>query len=334
MSRTVFILHPGGLGDLLLAVPAIQGLRERFPSHEFLLCAQDEPAEFLADCGVVERWLSAQSTACAALFGGAAPDDSFLKDWLSRCDLAVAYLRNDATDLSAALKDCGAAAVVVESPFASRLSTVHQSYRFAEIVGVRMEQSSIGPLAVPDVTRTEGETYLAKLGLSQKRPLAMVHPGSGSRHKCVAPAVLQPVLAGLEANGLEPLLLEGPADHEMVERLLICLERRPNRLNGLSVRELAGVLSQVELFLGHDSGVTHLAAMLGTPTVALFGPTESARWGPRGSAVSIIQGKPCACPSWDAVRHCVEKPCLELSPAAILSACQSVRTVSVNPRIS
>jgi ADP-heptose:LPS heptosyltransferase len=333
MSRTVFILHPGGLGDLLLAVPAIQGLRKRFPCHEFLLCAQDEPAEFLADCRVVERWLSAQSNACTALFGGAAPENPLLKDWLSRCDLAVAYLHNDARDLSAALKHCGAAAVVVESPFASRWSTVHQSRRFAEIVGVELEQSSIGPLAVPDVIRTEGETYLAKLGLSQARPLAMVHPGSGSRHKCVAPALL-PVLRGLEAEGLEPLLLEGPADHEMVERLLVCLERRPIRLSGLSVRELAGVLSQIELFLGHDSGVTHLAAMLGTPTVALFGPTEPARWGPRGAAVSVVQGKPCDCPSWDAVRNCVEKPCLELSTAAILDACRSVRTAGVNPRIS
>ena len=82
MSRTVFILHPGGFGDLLLAVPAIQGLRERFPSHQFLLCGQDEPAEFLADCGLVDRWLSAQSTACTALFGGAAPADAFLRDWL------------------------------------------------------------------------------------------------------------------------------------------------------------------------------------------------------------------------------------------------------------
>jgi hypothetical protein len=313
----------------------MRGLRERFPSHEFLLCGQDQPAEFLADCGVVERWLSAQSTACTALFGGAAPDDPFLKDWLSRCDLAVAYLRNDdARDLSATLKTCGAAAVVVESPFASRLSTVHQSHRFAEIVGVQMDRSSIGSLAVPDTIRTEGATSLRKLGLSQERPLAIVHPGSGSRHKCVAPAVLLPVLTGLEAEGLEPLLLEGPADHEMVERLVDCLKRRPIRLSGLSVRELAGVLSQVELFLGHDSGVTHLTAMLGTPTVALFGPTESARWRPRGSAVSIIQGKPCGCPSWDAVRNCVEKPCLALAPAAILAACTSVRTADVNPRIS
>ena len=335
MSRTVFILHPGGFGDLLLAVPAIQGLRERFPSHQFLLCGQDEPAEFLADCGLVDRWLSAQSTVCTALFGGAAPADAFLRDWLCRCDLAIAWTHDDAGALAATLKDCGAADVMVESPFASRLSGVHQSERFLEIVGGQSGQVwRAPPLTVPNTVREQAEAYLARLGAPRQRPLAMIHPGSGSRHKCVTPAVLLPVLEGLEAEGMQPLLLDGPADHEMVQRLLIHMARDPILLSGLSIRLLAGVLSQVDLFLGHDSGVTHLAALLGTPTVALFGPTEPARWAPRGRAVTVIRENPCRCVSWDAVRNCMEKPCLELSPSAILAACRTIRTLGVNPRIS
>ena len=334
MSRTIFILHPGGFGDLLLAAPAIQGLRERFPSHQFLLCGQDESAEFLADCGLVDRWLSAQSTACTALFGGAEPDDAFLRDWLCRCDLAIAWTHDDAGTLAATLKDCGAAAVMVESPFASRLSSIHQSERFLEIVGGQSRQVSRAPLTVPNTVREQAEAYLAGLGVSRQRPLAMIHPGSGSRHKCVTPAVLLPVLEGLEEEGMQPLLLDGPADHEMVQRLLIHMARHPILVSGLSIRLLAGVLSQVDLFLGHDSGVTHLAALLGTPTVALFGPTEPGRWAPRGRAVTVIRENPCRCASWDAVRNCVEKPCLELSPPAILAACRTMRTLGVNPRIS
>ena len=334
MSRTVFILHPGGFGDLLLAVPAIQALRERFPSHQFLLCGQDEPAEFLADCGLVDRWLSAQSTACTALFGGAAPDDAFLRDWLCRCDLAIAWTQDDAGTLAATLKDCGAADVMVESPFASRLSSVHQSERFLEIVGGQSCQVSRAPLTVPNTVREQAEAYLAGLGASRQRPLAMIHPGSGSRHKCVTPAVLLPVFEGLEAEGMQPLLLDGPTDHEMVQRFLVHLGRHPILVGGLSIRLLAGVLSQLDFFLGHDSGVTHLAALLGTPTVALFGPTEPARWAPRGRAVMVIREKPCRCASWDAVRNCIEKPCLELSPAAILAACRTIHTLGVNPRIS
>jgi ADP-heptose:LPS heptosyltransferase len=120
----------------------------------------------------------------------------------------------------------------------------------------------------------------------------------------------------------------------MVQRLLIHMARHPILLSGLSLRLLAGVLSQVDLFLGHDSGVTHLAALLGTPTVALFGPTDPERWAPRGRAVAVIREKPCRCASWDAVRNCIEKPCLDLSPPAILAACRTMRTLGANPRIS
>jgi heptosyltransferase III len=169
--------------------------------------------------------------------------------------------------------------------------------------------------------------------LTAGRPLALVHPGSGSRHKCVKPEILLPVLEGLEAQALEPALLEGPADHEMVERLLPRMVRRPVRWSGLSIRLLAGVLSHVDLFLGHDSGVTHLAGLLGTPTVALFGPTDPARWAPRGPAVMVIQGNACGCLSWEAVKSCAEKPCLEFSSQAILAACKMTRNVAVTPRI-
>src|SRR5262249_10732046 len=154
-----------------------------------------------------------------------------------------------------------------------------------------------------------------------ERPLAMIHPGSGSPHKCVRPEIVASVVEGLQAHGMEPLLLEGPADHETVERLLVQLARRPLLLRALPLRVLAGILSKVELFVGHDSGITHLSAFVGTPTVTVFGPTDPERWAPRGSAVTVLQGKPCGCASWDAVKTCAEKPCLDLSSAVIIDAC-------------
>ena len=76
----------------------------------------------------------------------------------------------------------------------------------------------------------------------------------------------------------------------MVERLLRYLSRRPVVLRDLSVRLLAGVLSQVALFLGHDSGVTHLAAATGAPTIALFGATDPRLWAPVGPRVEVVTG--------------------------------------------
>ena len=329
--RTVVILHPGGLGDLLLAVPAIQSMRERWPSNEFLLCAHPQAAELLYECGLVDRWLSAQSTVCAALFGGMPPTDSLLRDRLSRCDLAVAWTSDDSGTLAAALKRSGAVTAVVQSPFAPTLTSIHQSERYAEIAGVDYRQPSIAHVA-SQAFKADAHAHLTGYGLSRRRPLAVIHPGSGSRHKCVKPEVLLEVLEGLQ--GFESLLLQGPADKEMIERLLLRMPRAPIVLRGLPMRLLAGVLMEADVFVGHDSGVTHLAALLGAPTIALFGPTDPARWAPRGPAVTVMNEHLCSCSSWDAVRRCENKPCLELSAHAILAACLNIRSATVNPRIS
>ena len=333
MARSIVILHPGGLGDLLLAVPAIRGLRKAFPGRQVLLCGQADAAEFLSDCGLVDRWLSVQTTACTALFAGAASDDPWLGDWLRRCDVAVAWTRDDAGTVAAALRASGAVAAIAQSPFDSTLESAHQSDRFVEIVGRQDAQVSVATLSTPEAFRAEAGVCLAAYGLPRERSLAMIHPGSGSPHKCVKPEIIASVIEGLQAHGLEPLLLEGPADYGMVERLLAQLPRRPILLRALPLRVLAGMLSKVELFVGHDSGVTHLSALVGTPTVAMFGPTDPARWAPRGSAVNVLRGKPCECASWDAVKTCGEKPCLDLSPAVIIDACLRTRAVALNPRI-
>ena len=331
MSRTVVILHSGGLGDLLLAVPAIRSLREQFPSNEFLLCAHPEAADLLQACGVVDRWLSSQSTGCTALFSGMPPGDSLLRQWLSRCDLAVAWTSDDSGMLAAALKRSGTAMAVVQSPFASTLTSMHQSERYAEIVGVKPRQVPITP-TVSQALQAEAHTYLKMYGLPRQRPLAVIHPGSGSRYKCVKPKILLEVLEGL--HGFDAVLLQGPADEEMIARLVTHMPCAPSVLRKLSLRLLAGVLLEADVFLGHDSGVSHLAAFLGRPAIALFGPTDPARWAPRGPAVTVIKEHRCDCSTWDAVKRCQDQPCLALSPEVLVAACLKMSSAAVNPRIS
>jgi ADP-heptose:LPS heptosyltransferase len=148
----------------------------------------------------------------------------------------------------------------------------------------------------------------------------------------VKPDLMRSVIEGLNEQGMQSMLLEGPADREVIQDLLDHLPGGPLLLRDLSLPLLAGVLSVADLYVGHDSGITHLAALLGLPTVALFGPTDPARWAPRAPAVTVLRGRPCECESWDTVKMCDEKPCLEFSPHAILIACQTARRLSVNPR--
>ncbi len=130
------------------------------------------------------------------------------------------------------------------------------------------------------------------------------------------------------------MILEGPADREPVERLLQSCVNPPIVLKGLDLLTVAGVLAQARLFVGQDSGVTHMAGLMGVRTVALFGPTDPARWAPRGTHVTVVQGAPCLCRSWDEVSRCKKKPCLEMPQDHLVALCLAhLKEAAVRQRI-
>jgi len=146
-------------------------------------------------------------------------------------------------------------------------------------------------LAVPDdvepVRPTEAEAIEARTLLaSLPDGFLAIHPGSGSPRK-TWPAERFAALLDVVAGSRPLLLVEGPADTDAVSRLA----RRPGTVvaRGLSARTLGAVLAQARLFVGHDSGVSHLAAAWGAPTLALFGPTDPSVWAPVGPRVHVVR---------------------------------------------
>ena len=104
-----------------------------------------------------------------------------------------------------------------------------------------------------------------------------------------------------------------PADEEMVREYfsLIRLDTI-TPLTNLSLNELAAVLRKCDLYVGNDSGVTHLAAAVGIPVVALFGPTDPRVWGPRGDKVlTVYKGLECSPCSREKMRGCKNQRCME-----------------------
>ncbi|MGE3978735.1 MAG: glycosyltransferase family 9 protein [Nitrospira sp.] len=175
--------------------------------------------------------------------------------------------------------------------------------------------------------------YLQTLGVSHDQSLVVVHPGSGSIHKCLEPGRMALLIEQLRRRGMCPLVLEGPADREAVSNALQVVSKPPLVLRNLDLSQLASVLVQARLYIGHDSGVTHLSALVGVRTIAVFGPTDPQRWAPHGSHVTILCGPPCICESWERVKECVEKPCLHVSMEEILTALRGGGS-STNPRNS
>ncbi len=90
------------------------------------------------------------------------------------------------------------------------------------------------------------------------------------------------------------LLLVGPADQERVDevvRFLPAQDRwgRLKVLRNAPLMEVACKLQECKDYLGNDTGITHLAALLGLPTVALFGPGDAVTWQPLGPRVRVLR---------------------------------------------
>jgi glycosyl transferase family 9 (putative heptosyltransferase) len=307
---------------VLLAVPAMTRLRTRFPKHLLVLCAEGQVAKLLFACSVIDEWISVQGRACADLFAGADSVTGRVQASLEDCDLAICWMEDLDGKLRETLKTVGVREVVVRSPFSTAIQATHQRDRFLEAINEAPSGGEEGVLlALTESVLHLGQACIESAGLSIGQPLVVIHPGSGSAHKCVEAETLAAVVVAVEISGGTPVILEGPADREPVERLLRSCVNSPIVLKGLDVLTVAGVLAQARLFVGQDSGVTHLAGLMGVRTVALFGPTDPARWAPRGTHVTVLQGAPCLCRSWDEVRRCEEKPCLEMRQDHLVTLC-------------
>ena len=103
----------------------------------------------------------------------------------------------------------------------------------------------------------------------------LLHPGSGS------PSKVWPRFEELARSLPEAAVLLGPCEKP--------LHTSNMPLQNLSLSEVAEELRHSRLFVGNDSGITHIAAYWGTPTIALFGPTDPKIWGPVGRRVMVLQ---------------------------------------------
>ncbi len=329
------MIHPGGLGDVLLAVPAMARLRTRFPKHRLMLCAEDQGARLLLACRIIDAWTSVQGRVCADLFAGVDSATGQVQAWLQDCDFAIGWMGDLDGKVSEILKAVGVREVIVRSPFSATILATHQRDRFLEAINEAPSDDEEDVL----LTMTESLLHLGRACLEAASPsigesLVVIHPGSGSAHKCVAPELLASVVVALQISGATPVILEGPADRDPVERLLRSCVNPPIVLKELDLLNLAGVLAQARLFVGQDSGVTHMAGLMGVRTVVLFGPTDPARWAPRGAHVTVVQGTPCPCQSWGDVSRCEKKPCLAMPQDHLVALCLThLKDTAIRQRI-
>ncbi len=329
----VLIIHPGTLGDVMLSLTAIDGIRRRFLDHELIVVVHGEIGKILLEYDVVDRVLNIDETMLAELFSTNPQFGIDNADVLTRCRHAVVWVNDLDGCLFANLKSLGVNNISIISPHDDSLHASHQSDRYCESVK-EWEKDKV-ELGFPGLFRLkagwlENNTISPVFSKSHDRKTLMIHPGSGSRHKCLRPEKMGEILLRLsEGQKYQLFLCQGPADENIFFDLQTYIHQISHRiLKNTSLLDMAKALCKADLFLGHDSGLTHLAAALGVPTIALFGPTDPLRWGPKGTNVEILQGTSCLCQDWNAVQQCPDKVCLTHSVYDIVAAVERVLTPS------
>ncbi len=118
----------------------------------------------------------------------------------------------------------------------------------------------------------------------------VIHPGSGNQAKNWPLGNFLELATSLQARGLRTAFLLGPAE-EATGLAQELSRRRWEFIRGLSVAQVARLLSAARLYVGNDSGISHLAGLVGAPSLVIFGPTDPAMWAPLGPRVRVAAGR-------------------------------------------
>lgn len=290
MTRSrILVLRGGAVGDFILGLPVLTALRREFPDAYIELLGYPHIARLAQVGGLVDTVLSLDGAEVARLFAERPVLSDTQRHYLRSFNLVVSLLYDPDDMLRHNLISGGARHVVSGSPRVPP-GTHAADHLFGALAALAIYPD--GP-AIPRLTldgprRARGEQRRRALGAR----VAVLHPGSGGRAKCW-PAAHYAALAGRlrTEDHLTPVFTLGEADDETATALA-ALDRETPRVTGLELTALAELLAAATCYVGNDCGITHLAAALGRPTLALFGPSDPAMWAPRGPRVTVLRADP------------------------------------------
>ncbi len=269
------VIHTGGIGDFILSWPALARLAEHGPVE---LMGRRDRLMLAVAAGLAEDAHELEMPDIEWLYGAGEIDNPPLQlvQRLSRFDRCVLWQR-DGGGICQRLRKCGIPDV-----------------------------SAYPGLPPKDWIRHASSYYLERLGLGPVEPLqvdfpterapngpdldVVIHPGSGSAAKNWPLERFCRLAETLEKSGRSVSWCLGPAEDEIAVPAGAAVLREKELVT------IASRLSSAALYTGNDSGITHLAAAAGCPSIAIFGPTNPAVWAPLGGHVQVVHN-----PAWPKV---------------------------------
>lgn len=298
--RNVLIFHSGALGDFILTWPLALALGRLFPqSRIFYVAARQKGL-------LAERVLRVESVDAEGGWHHLFSDAPALPEPAAKL-LAGAYAVFTFTAGPDSTWTRNVARLAPEAQVVS-LSQAPPGDFVGHVADYLVAQLKPWPVYEQAVSQLLRSIETRGLAAAPAGDVPVLHPGSGSRHKCWPAARFLELAARLAAAGRRPRIVVGDVEEDLwrpeeVEAFAAAGELyRPTDLLGL-LQAYAGA----GVFVGNDSGPGHLAGILGLPTVCLFGPTDPARWRPLGPRVTVLRGSPIEAISVDDVCAAAKK---------------------------
>lgn len=278
----------GGLGDLLIALPSIQLLRKKYPAAKLTLVCRKTYGQLLEEAGIINNVIEADSRRLLPLFSGGHGPAAEPARWLGEFDSIIGWFSEKKE--SALEKNLGLICPGAWTFFHyDALSCQPMSRFFFQKTLEAWRKERQEPLSFEECRLLRLSSTGTAGALRKKRDkeiavkFVVVHPGSGSEQKCWPIDNFLEVIERLGRKKVSGVIVTGEAE----ERLRIILKETslPGGWSWVHLPSLAALsklLLEADLYLGNDSGVTHLAAACGAEVLSLFRKDRAIAWRPHG----------------------------------------------------
>jgi heptosyltransferase III len=294
VEKSILVIRAGALGDCLLMLPALCALRMHFPQACLDVMGYPQRWEWVLGRGLVDAVHPIERPGMHLLFCESVDLPSPLKSFLGAYDVILSYRADPDGVFERSLRALGARLVLTQPPFPP---PPPPKIHVAEFALQLVRRLGVHPLpATVRLSLTDAELALALPFFTthdldpSRQPIIVVHPGSGSMAKRWPIENFATLIETLERQlQVRTVIVTGYAEADVASRLRSLIHSaKPLIAENWPLLPTAALIGQATVFVGHDSGLTHLAAVLGRPTVAIFGPMDPEIWGPRGEHVTVV----------------------------------------------
>ena len=297
MNR-VLVIRGGAIGDFILTLPALKALRDAYPAACIEVLGYRHIAALADNRFYAQAVRSIEYAPLSSFFARNSELPDELANYFASFDSIISYLYDPDRIFENNLRRCG-----VENLLCGPGRIVQSADHAARQLARPMEELGIrvGDLTEKVFPSIDDRRFAREFLQNLQQPILAIHPGSGSTEKnwplknwieLFSRSGGFPLAEDKDTqpgNPLSLVVISGEADKAETETLEGALKNRGVRFaKNLPLTQLAAVLEH-SIFIGHDSGISHLAAAAGADCILLFGPTDPHVWAPRNKNVRVIR---------------------------------------------